>query len=165
MSQSDGTTKVAEALANGNQGSYTLLVAEFLEYVRRRKAALRKELEELEVAERVFMQARADEPVEPSNLSGWEVDHVLPSNVARIVGPRTVKQMVIQLLDEEYPAGLTALEILDRIKKRWKSNLDRTTLSPQLTRLKKQDSIRNDKTRWFLAVKETGAPDEPSAPA
>ncbi len=165
MSQSDGTKKVAEALANGTQMLHNLPMAEFLEFVRRRRAELRKQLEELDVAERVYMQATADEPINPSNLSRLVAAHGFRSNTHRIVGPRTVKEMVVQLLDEEYPAGLTALEILDGIKKRWKPDLDRTTLSPQLTRLKKQTSIRNDKTRWFLVVKETEAPDGSNASA
>jgi len=45
--------------------------------------------------------------------------------------------------------GLTALEILDRLNKRWwNGELERTSLSPQITRLK--DKVVNEKGTWKL---------------
>lgn len=131
---------------------------EFLEYIRRARAELRKQLEELDVAERVYMdQQKQIDPVLPPpsrlTLPGIQIhgtgivggDYLNPP-------PKTIKDMVLKQLNEEYPGGLTALEILDRIQKRWKPVLERTSLSPQLTRLRASGSIQNDKHKWYLVT-------------
>ena len=131
---------------------------EFLEYVRRRRTKLKKELEELQGAERVYRQS----------LSAVTRIELLPSEVIRQIGePRTLKEMVLVLLDEVYPGGLTALQMLIAIQERWMSNTKRWSLSPQLTRLKNDGHISNSKKIWklkkeenqaFKALNETEAP-------
>lgn len=73
----------------------------------------------------------------------------------------------ITLVEEIYPRGLTAMELLDQIKTRWKSDLQRESLSPQLTRLKLDDYIWNDKRVWKLVklVKDGDASEEAEASA
>ena len=124
----------------------------FLEYVKRRKAALRKELEEIEAAERVYRQSGAGsgEAILPFNLS---VQSVRP----------TIKEGIIQLLEEVYPMGLTALEILDRLNRRWwRGGLKRTSLSPQITRLKNSGDVIGERGTWKVAKKTAPEDDDPS---
>ena len=60
----------------------------------------------------------------------------------------TIKEMVLELLAEVFPEGLTALEILERIQARWLPGLERTSLSPQLSRLKNEELIANVEGKW-----------------
>ena len=124
----------------------------FLEYVKRRKAALRKELEEIEAAERGYRQSGVG--------SG---DATLPFNLpVQFVRP-TIKEGIIQLLEEVYPMGLTALEILDRLNRRWwRGELKRTSLSPQITRLKNSGGVIGERGTWKVAKKTAPEGDEPS---
>lgn len=111
---------------------------DFLNYVKQRKAVLRKELAELEAAERIYRH------------SGAGVGNAtLPLQLSpRIVRP-TIKDGVVQLLEEMYPTGLTALEILDRLNRRWwRGELKRTSLSPQITRLKKLGKVVSERGTW-----------------
>ena len=125
---------------------------DFFEYVKRRKAALRKELAELEAAERIFRQSGAG--------SG---DATLPLPLTAPAIRPTIKEGVIQLLDEVYPMGLTALEILDRLNRRWwRGGLKRTSLSPQITRLKKDEKVVSERGTWKVAKNNAPEDDEPS---
>ena len=139
-------------LAIGVLDGYTLTMSDVLEYIRRRRAELRMELQELDIAERIYQQSREEgEPATapPSPITAAAAQWKMTDTNR----PKTIKGMVLQVLDEIYPDGLTALEILDQIKVRWKADLERTTLSPQLTRLKKKDkSIKNEMGKWFLVV-------------
>lgn len=111
---------------------------EFLEYVKKRKGALRKELAELEAAERVYRQSGAR-----------NVDAMLPLQFSAPSARPTIQDGVLQLLEEVYPMGLTALEILDRLNRRWwRGELKRTSLSPQITRLKKNRKLVSERGTW-----------------
>jgi hypothetical protein len=69
--------------------------------------------------------------------------------------PPTIKQAVLQVLKHE-PAGLTALEILAAINSQFfEHKILRTSLSPQLSRLKDNDrkvTLRGN--RWFSVGNE-----------
>jgi len=69
----------------------------------------------------------------------------------------TIMQAVLEVLRQQ-PNGMTALEILAEINSRYfDGTIVRTSLSPQLSRLKDRDhKIILRGTRWFLA------PEEPS---
>ena len=113
---------------------------DFLEYVKRRKAALRKELAELETAERIYQQ---------SGSAGGSP--MLPLQMGVLIQRPTIKEGVIQLLEEASPMGLTALGILDRLNRRWwRGELKRTSLSPQITRLKKDGKLISEHGTWKL---------------
>jgi hypothetical protein len=68
----------------------------------------------------------------------------------------TIMQSVIEVLRQHHPNGMTALEILDEINRRhFGGTLVRTSLSPQLSRLKDRDhKIILRGTRWFLAPQQ-----------
>ncbi len=121
---------------------------DFLEYVKRRKAALRKELTDLESAERIYRQ---------SGITGG--NPTLPFQVDGQIARPTIKEGVIQLLEETYPMGLTTLEILDRLNRRWwRGELRRTSLSPQISRLKKDGEVVSEQGTWKL-LKESAPPE------
>lgn len=120
---------------------------DFLEYVKRRRAVLRKELADLESAKRIYEQ------------SGTAVGSpMLPLQVGTRIARPTIKEGVLQLLKEASPMGLTALEILDRLNRRWwLGELKRTSLSPQITRLKKDGKVVPEHGTWKLP-KDTAPP-------
>jgi len=69
--------------------------------------------------------------------------------------PSTIKEAVMLVLAEE-PTGLPALDILSRINKRFGWGYARTSLSPQLSRLKVENRIGYYGGRWFIADAEPG---------
>ncbi len=147
-------------------------MAEFLIYVRTRRAQLLKELDALEAAERLYLESQKEKsstsnswvPTVPKQIS-------FPLEAQGSQKEMTIKQMIVRLLEEEYPGGLTALEVLDQIQRRWKPTLMRTSLSPQLSRLSRGSIITNVNGKWFLEgdtedeeqnteiQKETGTPE------
>jgi hypothetical protein len=62
----------------------------------------------------------------------------------------TIKEAVLQIL-AEHPAGLIALDLLAMINQRFDWKLVRPSLSPQLTRLKREGKILNQGSTWRLA--------------
>jgi len=61
----------------------------------------------------------------------------------------TIKQMVLEILPK-HPNGLTALEILDHIERDFGQSIMRTSLSPQLSRLKSGGKIKRDNFTWTI---------------
>ncbi len=64
--------------------------------------------------------------------------------------PKTVADMALEIL-RDYPDGLTAIQILDKIRERWMPNLMRSSLSPPLSRLKHVGKVILDGSIWSLA--------------
>ena len=59
--------------------------------------------------------------------------------------------------------GLTALEILDRLNRRWwRGELKRTSLSPQITRLKNNGDVIGERGTWKVVKSNAPEADEPS---
>ena len=113
---------------------------DFLEFVKQRRAALRKELLELETAERIYKQSGAGPEGAFLPLQGGPTP----------IKP-TIKEGILQLLGEVYPMGLTALEILDRLNRRWwQGDLQRTSLSPQISRLSQEKKVVSERGTWKL---------------
>ncbi len=170
MTEPEMHSFIVETVDGDSVLPYGLLMADFLDVLRRRKMQLRKELNDVETAERVYLAAAArgevtaGVPTETNDLLDRMVKQATKTMAEMRFTPKNIQEMVLQILDESYPGGLTALEILDQIQRRWKPELMRTSLSPQLSRLRRGRSIKNDKHKWYLAVKnETGAPTD--APA
>jgi hypothetical protein len=70
-------------------------------------------------------------------------------------GPITIMQAVLEVLNHK-PNGMTALEILDEINATYfKGTIVRTSLSPQLSRLKNRDKkIELRGNRWYRLPQE-----------
>lgn len=76
----------------------------------------------------------------------------------------TIKQAVKSVL-EDFPDGLSALEILAEVNERFQLEVVRTSLSPQLTRLKRDGVIKRDHHRWRLSgAYQKSSEDVPSEP-
>ena len=58
------------------------------------------------------------------------------------------------LADENDPPGMTALEILDAVNRSLNTDYPRTSLSPQLSRLKEAGRIDRVGNRWILVDQE-----------
>ncbi len=62
----------------------------------------------------------------------------------------TIKQAVLQVL-QDHPSGLIALDILREVNSRYEMAIVRSSLSPQLSRLKGESKISNDGNVWLLS--------------
>ncbi len=138
---------------------------DFIAYVHKRRTELQKELDALAAAEAAYHSSTSINV----SAAGGVGAQTLPSLTQQAHGhtfggpwPHTIKEMVIQALREVHPRGLTAMQILEQITERWKPDLRRESLSPQLTRLKNDNLIRNEKRIWKLAEEP---PKEAEVPA
>lgn len=129
-------------------------MVDFSEFVKRRRAELLKELMDLDAAERVYRASLGAMPSrtlhDPAAKSADSKRTTTASS--RTGAPTTIKAMIKVALSEHYLEGLTAQDILREIRSRWLPNLERTSLSPQLSRLRKAETVFNRNSRWFLST-------------
>lgn len=64
----------------------------------------------------------------------------------------TLKQLIIKALKEHFPDGATANELIDFFSVAWDRDIQRTSLSPQLSRLKDEGQVRLENNKWFLPL-------------
>lgn len=63
----------------------------------------------------------------------------------------TIKDLVLKALADHFPNGATANQMLDLFANVWgRGNIARTSLSPQLSRLKDEHRIRREGHTWHL---------------
>lgn len=72
-----------------------------------------------------------------------------------INGEPIFKEKIKTTLTEKYPNGATANDILAYVNERWEREIIRSSLSPQLSRLKKEGVITLDNDVWKLAKNES----------
>lgn len=77
---------------------------------------------------------------------------------ARMTNPEaqglTMKQLVLKALSEHFKAGATANELLDYFAMKWgRDDITRTSLSPQLSRLKVEQKIALFGKTWMMREK------------
>ena len=65
--------------------------------------------------------------------------------------PLTIKEGVMEVLERITPKGLPAIAILERLKADFDMHYPRTSLSPQLSRLKAEGKISLRGNTWFLS--------------
>jgi hypothetical protein len=73
----------------------------------------------------------------------------------RVTPTVTIKEAVMSVL-QSYPNGLPALQILEEINKRNSTNYRRTSLSPQLSRLKQEGKLTQQGINWIPVRRTTG---------
>lgn len=91
--------------------------------------------------------------VSPKFYGGGEARDLTPppSPYAKL----TMKQLVRKALDEHFTNGATANELLDFFRNAWgRNDVVRTSLSPQLSRLKRDGAIKLDGMTWRLASED-----------
>ena len=69
----------------------------------------------------------------------------------------TIKDMIRTVLKGE-GFGLSSGDILKKIEAEFGKRLERTSLSPQLSRLRSEESVTLTNGRWFLRPKQTANP-------
>lgn len=96
--------------------------------------------------------------------TGHEASLKAVAHYARVANPEakrlTMKQLILQALGEHLTHGATANELLDFFATHWgRTEIMRTSLSPQLSRLKEEGKIELRGKVWTLARNENGAPE------
>lgn len=94
--------------------------------------ALRKELAELTIAESAIQTSLPDE-----------------AKITRRNGRRTIKDMVLEVLKDG--RELEALKIIEELYSQFGEKIERSSLSPQLSRLKEKKQIQLNGSKWSLA--------------
>jgi hypothetical protein len=101
------------------------------------------------------LTAAGAQPELPPHLaasSGTTEPVVVKDNTASPYADLTMKQLVVKALDEHFQHGATTRQLLDFFRDAWDRNIERTNLSPQLSRLYQElriGRIRSTKG-WFL---------------
>ena len=78
--------------------------------------------------------------------------------------PQTIGDMVLAILTEYAPLGISAADILSEIHKRWMPDLVRSSLSPPLSRLKERGEVILEDGAWKLTDKNKGSDTSISEP-
>ena len=133
-------------------------VAASITELNRREAELRDEINTI-AKERAALEAALDAAIR-STGSGWtappplqpQEEYSTPSRRTR--HQMTIKEAILHVLGGGV-GGMTALNILDEIETRTGMRLERTSLSPQLSRLKADGLIKRDGVIWSIASTET----------
>lgn len=162
------------ALAGGKV--YSVLVPDVRTYLEEREkqleleianlrskiAPLERELFEVKIAQRavsrhsreplqrqLFLHSAVEEDPEASEI--WKQYMSIAAERANSPYARlTIKQLVLKALTEQFPSGATANQILDLFANAWgRGEIVRTSLSPQLSRLKAEHAIDREGTLWF----------------
>jgi hypothetical protein len=65
----------------------------------------------------------------------------------------TMKQLIMKALTEHFQSGATAKQFREFFRDAWARNIDRASLSPQLSRLRSDKIIDREGNVWFLIKK------------
>lgn len=141
--------------------------SESIRLLRARQQDIAKELSNLKP--RVFALEEEDRQIEAGIRAmqgviaptGNRASAASVAHFARIANPDiaklTIKEMVVKALAESFPNGATANQLLDHFYRAWGRKEMRTSLSPQLSRLKEDKMISLEGRVWHLGPKEKGA--------
>lgn len=136
-----------------------------IERVRAQIAPLERELFEVKVA-RAAVERKSREPLQPQ-LFGERVGTARQQSEADEVwrqykeieaaragsayGRLTIKELISKALSEQFSSGATAGQLLTLFATAWgRDDIVRTSLSPQLSRLKREGKIDRNENIWFL---------------
>lgn len=94
--------------------------------------------------------------------SGADASRQAVIHHARMANPdadkRTIKQLVMEALQGHFAGGATANELLDYFAREYgRDDIVRTSLSPQLSRLKEEGKIRRERRVWLYNEDEFDA--------
>jgi hypothetical protein len=101
---------------------------------------------------------------DPASLQAIEDEfsRLLGRPIRRSIPEKTIKEAVIDVLTDA-GRGLMAIDILAAINKRFEMDYPRTSLSPQLSRLKSEGKLEREGMVWSLA--KTSSENEEAANA
>src|SRR5690242_20141120 len=84
-----------------------------------------------------------------------QADNALVGGVPPLSENRTIKEMIVTALASHFHDGATPAELRTFIKDVFGREIDRTSLSPQLTRLREQGTVEQRNTKWRLSGPST----------
>lgn len=133
---------------------------ESLRYMRKRRAELQERLDELraQIGPIEFELKQADAAIAlmtDVKPSGAEASRNAVAHFTRQQNPQaehlTIKELVLKVLAEHLPNGATSQQFLEVFAQKWgRTDIRRTSLSPQLTRLKDEGKVVLMGKQWML---------------
>jgi hypothetical protein len=139
----------------------------FLEHIETQRARLRKQmarlqsdLDKLEFSEKLYRDsgaaAEAKPAARPQSPEMHNLNRVLQglSNTMQTILQGTIKDRVLATLGQ-VPDGLTSSQLVDRLRQTGLPTLERESLSPQLSRLRKEEKIDLLNGVWSLKKHES----------
>jgi hypothetical protein len=147
----------------------------YLQYIADQKRKERKQIErstaalaELDRMERHYIKSGAaglaihnSSPSPSPQLVFVDQNVVIDTNINRYVGGvfgGTLKERILALLNAN-PKGLLSQEVLNGLRTMGDPDIKRTSVSPQLTRLKKDGTLRHVGGRWIRNNEAVGSTD------
>ncbi len=114
-------------------------MSNFMKYLNEQIRYHHSELKKLKIAKKAYKEA----PIlmQKNNLKGRR----------RFVG-KTIQSCVLDLLRTEPDREFHIMEILDALRETYSADLVRTSLSPQLSRLKQDGEVIFQNSKWKLYV-------------
>ncbi|TPI44503.1 hypothetical protein FJ414_01945 [Mesorhizobium sp. B3-1-6] len=110
-------------------------------------------------AERQRELASIEEEIRQIEKAAQAAEIVIPDEkemfrekIARVRLPTTIKEAAIEALTDE-PLGMTANAILKVVNEKLGTDYPRSSLSPQLSRLKGEGVVYREDDRWVLVPK------------
>lgn len=103
----------------------------------------------------IEMRKRLADALQTQNIPNLDLPKLAPPEIVAPSAPYahlTMKQLVVKALDEHFPQGATARQLIEFFRFAWDRQIERTNLSPQLSRLYHEGTIgRVDGTKeWYL---------------
>jgi hypothetical protein len=131
--------------------------------LRARIAPIERELFEIALAQKAvgsvvaepfqapLFQTGPDEHVDDEAAELWkEYKRVLAERTANPYFKLTIKELVLKALNEQFHSGASAQELLEFFESAWgRDDIPRTSLSPQLSRLRAERKIDRNGNTWF----------------
>jgi len=84
-----------------------------------------------------------------------QADNALVGGVPPLTENLTIKEMIVTALSSHFHDGATPAELRTFIKDVFGREIDRTSLSPQLTRLREEGTIEQRNAKWRLSGRQT----------
>lgn len=102
----------------------------------------------------LFSERKSVPNAATSHEDRWRslVVHSLPTIPKSPYARLTIKELIVKGLQEQFELGATASQLLELFASAWgRTDVVRTSLSPQLSRLKQDGELIRDGQRWRLA--------------
>ena len=119
------------------------------DYIAARRQELRQQIQLLDDELRLLDRMESALPGQPAVYNGPEFD-LAPTKRRQF--EKSIKEMVLEVLRANDMAPMSALDILDAIKTRFGADIERTSLSPQLSRLKNDGLIAARNNAWAITM-------------
>jgi hypothetical protein len=122
--------------------------------LRKQLKAIQSELQKVEAARQAIRKVEARKDKENSLRA--EQREVIHLRAKKPETNMTIKAMVFELL-KGLPEGASAEELIERIAEDYKTEVPRTSISPQLSRMKDDGVLRRTENGIWLLIPGSGA--------